>query len=743
MPTHVQFTVHELPNEKLARNKWGLLMCRVNGTSPLVRVKSNAWPIPTKDLLAGSVLRGSVVERTYQGRKQLLASDVQPVDPELFHITHQLVAHDASLRRTLEVLMVKKGGMELKAVMRDPKQLQGLLKVPKERCAAMLALFDKADALAELADLESLPMPMRSVLTANDAVAVLENPYHLCVALRASTKQFKTRSVLAVAEAIAKERGHKHDDPRRLFAHLKHAIDTRSRDTGSYWLATDEIVSEASSLMQKLWPTDVTLKPALQKMLDDARFEIHGGSITTSEKAKIERSVATKLASLARLNSPAPKALHLAKAIIAGETVFPNLAASTASVASVATAAERLRSLDTTQRQAVLTTLSHPVSLLTGSAGCGKSSVLAAIEALLRSAGEPVALCAPSGKAAKRLVELTGQPASTIHSLMFKKQEPKRIVIDELSMVSPKLLQQLIGAKGSTLQMLVLCGDDHQLPSIEAGALLRDLIDAGKLPATRLTTVHRSGPGSTIVERAHAISEGNEAGIAPSEGQAWSVRHCTCEEGITHALRRVQELHAANESFVVLAQRRATCNTLNRALQRMINPPDEKTKPELPSPMGKPEHGPAPPPWRIGDRVIATATESNPNPPHEKLCTNGDMGTIVAVNATARRLSIAFDEGGECSFAASTRDLLHAYAMTIHRYQGSESDHAIVVMDLCTKHQSREALYTAVTRGAKTVAIVGSSTMLRAAIRRSTRAERRTMLCERLGRAFAKRSRHE
>mgnify|MGYP002633821980 CR=1 FL=1 len=511
MPTHVQFTVHELPNEKLARNKWGLLMCRVNGTSPLVRVKSNAWPIPTKDLLAGSVLRGSVVERTYQGRKQLLASDVQPVDPELFHITHQLVAHDASLRRTLEVLMVKKGGMELKAVMRDPKQLQGLLKVPKERCAAMLALFDKADALAELADLESLPMPMRSVLTANDAVAVLENPYHLCVALRASTKQFKTRSVLAVAEAIAKERGHKHDDPRRLFAHLKHAIDTRSRDTGSYWLATDEIVSEASSLMQKLWPTDVTLKPALQKMLDDARFEIHGGSITTSEKAKIERSVATKLASLARLNSPAPKALHLAKAIIAGETVFPNLAASTASVASVATAAERLRSLDTTQRQAVLTTLSHPVSLLTGSAGCGKSSVLAAIEALLRSAGEPVALCAPSGKAAKRLVELTGQPASTIHSLMFKKQEPKRIVIDELSMVSPKLLQQLLARRHAyeRRHLLLHQGSGYPLLLISLARVSDAKVvfrERGRLWACRHPMLHHPGgqPACGLLSKLHS-----------------------------------------------------------------------------------------------------------------------------------------------------------------------------------------------------------------------------------------------
>ena len=734
MPKNIEFTVHALPNPKLASDNWGVLQCRVGDRPSLISVKSNAWPITTKDLLAGSVLRGLVVEEVYQSRKgpvkQLLASDIQPADPELFHVAHQLVAHDASLRRGLEMLMVKTGGTELKAAFHDPKKLQVLLKVPKERCAAILALCRKVDALAALADLKGLPLAMRSVLTANDAVALLENPYHLCVALRASTKQYKARSVLAVADAIAKEKGLAHNDRRRLLEHMEHAIVTQSRETGSDWLATDDVVSDASTLMQKLWPADDTLQPALHSVLDDARFETHRGKITTSEKATIERDVATKLASLARLGPPAPKALHLAKAILAGETVLTDLA-------------QRLRSLDATQRQAVLTTLSHPVSLLTGGAGCGKSRVLAVIEALLRAAGEPVALCAPTGKAVKRLVELTGQPAATIHSLKSKKQEPARIVIDELSMVSPKLLQQLLGVKGDTLQMLVLCGDDHQLPSIESGALLRDLIDAGKLPTTRLTTVHRSGPGSTIVERAHAISEGDEAGIAPSEGRVWSLRHGTCEEGVANALRRVQELHAANESFVVLAQRRATCNTLNRALQRMINPPDEKTKPELPSPMVKTAHGPAPPPWRLGDRVIATATESSPNPPYEKLYTNGDMGTIVAVNATARRLSIAFDEGHKHDVAASTHDLLHGYSMTIHRFQGSESDHAVVIMDMCAKYQTREALYTAVTRGAKTVVISGSHTTLRAAIRRSARAERRTMLCERICRAFAKRSRDE
>ena len=209
--------------------------------------------------------------------------------------------------------------------------------------------------------------------------------------------------------------------------------------------------------------------------------------------------------------------------------------------------------------------------------------------------------------------------------------------------------------------------------------------------------------------------------------------HGSKADKVAAALTDAEARPHTREPCIVLAQTRDTCKRLNRELQRLTNPPSPS----------KPELWPCPKdtlPWRLGDLVVATTSEKSSAPPHASLFVNGDQGTIVHIDKERARFHVDFG-GQQHSFPVWTDDLLHAWAMTVHRYQGSESAHAIVVMDMCTQFQTREALYTAVTRGAKTVSLHSNTTTLRAALGRSSRACRVTKLCERVSSALAKRKR--
>ena len=144
--------------------------------------------------------------------------------------------------------------------------------------------------------------------------------------------------------------------------------------------------------------------------------------------------------------------------------------------------------------------------------------------------------------------------------------------------------------------------------------------------------------------------------------------------------------------------------------------------------------------WRVGDTVVATTNYYDPKPPHQRLFTNGETGIVSHVERT--RFSVRF-EGHVHTFPARTKDVLHGFALTVHRCQGSEAPHAIAVIDMFEDYQSRESLYTAATRGKLTATIYGEASRLNAALVRTTRTERHTLLAKRLERAYAKRGREE
>lgn len=385
--------------------------------------------------------------------------------------------------------------------------------------------------------------------------------------------------------------------------------------------------------------------------------------------------------------------------------------------------------LDPSQQAAVdLVKQGAGVVVITGGPGTGKTTTLREVLAALGDRG--VGLCAPTGKAAKRLSEATGRPASTIHRLLgytpdgFRHDEHDPVgygvvIVDEASMIDVELFAALTAAIPPGGQ-LVLVGDANQLPSVGPGRVLADMVACGHVPVARLTTVHRSAAESWICQNAPRILAGTMIDCTPGEG---FLRHDVGEPG--HVPLKVCDIVAAEGGQVLAPQRTGACGVeaLNKALQTRMNPPDP----------GKPE-------WldfRDGDSVIHTQNN------YQLGVFNGETGTIriqavggEGVKAkTARRACVDFDDGRSIEYdPLSVRQLQLAYALTIHKSQGSEWQTVIVVCHSThTFMLDRQLLYTAITRGKTRVVIVGNEGGLNTAIENGKPAPRLTALQERLG----------
>ncbi|MBX3045900.1 MAG: ATP-dependent RecD-like DNA helicase [Anaerolineales bacterium] len=394
--------------------------------------------------------------------------------------------------------------------------------------------------------------------------------------------------------------------------------------------------------------------------------------------------------------------------------------------------------LDALQRQAVLTALRQPVSILTGGPGTGKTTTMKTLIGALELAGKRYALAAPTGRAAKRLSQTSSQPASTIHRLIgytpgegpkYNEDEPLNIdliVIDEASMLDLQLTHTLLKAiKPGT--HLLLVGDVDQLPSVGAGDVLRDLIASAQYPVTRLETIYRQGENSNIVSNAHAMNRGELPQTSKDAAGDFFI----------DATDNAKE---ANEKIVALVSQRipsrfkldplqdiqvlspmyrgeAGVAALNEALQKALNPPSA-LKPE------RRLHGQL---LRVGDRLMQIRNN------YDKTVFNGDIGRLVEIVNEEQTLTVDF-EGRRVSYEWSeAEELTLAYAITVHKAQGSEFH--CVVMPVLTQHYimlQRNLLYTGVTRAQSLCVLVGSRKAIGMAVNNNKVAQRWTGLARRL-----------
>jgi exodeoxyribonuclease V alpha subunit len=391
------------------------------------------------------------------------------------------------------------------------------------------------------------------------------------------------------------------------------------------------------------------------------------------------------------------------------------------------------------QRDAIRSATREKVLVITGGPGVGKTTIVRGVLEMFAARRLRCALCAPTGRAAKRLSETTGREARTIHRLLefdpalggFKRDAANPLdldllVVDETSMVDVVLMYRLLRAVPAHA-CVVLVGDEDQLPSVGPGRVLGDLIASGTVPVVRLTQIFRQAGQSWIVRAAHAIREGELPESAPAgKGDFYFIEASSPAAILDRILAMTREripaafgLDPLRDVQLLTPVHKGDLGAiaLNRRLQEVLNP--------------RAGRGPAVErfgwTFHVGDKVLQTQNNYN------KDVFNGDIGRVAAIDERERELVIEFDGRPVTYDFGELDEVSLAYALTIHKSQGSE--YPAVIIPLHAQHAillQRNLLYTGVTRGKKLVALVGTRRALELAVGRQDTTRRCSLLCERL-----------
>ena len=409
--------------------------------------------------------------------------------------------------------------------------------------------------------------------------------------------------------------------------------------------------------------------------------------------------------------------------------------------------AEKNIKYEAKQRQAITTAVSRGLMVLTGGPGTGKTTTLNAIISIFEKRGDKVFLAAPTGRAAKRMSDLTGREAKTIHRLLevvfdtsdrlvFAHNENNPldcdvIVIDEMSMVDSILFEKLLRALRLGCR-LIMVGDFHQLPSVGAGNLLKDIIASKCVPVVELTEIFRQAQQSSIVMNAHKIVSGEYPDVTRKDSDFFFFKRTEFPNAIDLvvdlAKRRLPNAYKyspMDDIQIIAPSRKGTVGTveLNKVLQEKLNPPTKD----------KAEHKGFLYTYRVGDKVMQIRNNydivwKKDNEQGTGIF-NGDIGRIIAISPAAQTVQINFDG----RLAVYTFELLSqvelAYAITVHKSQGCEFEAVIMpVMGVFEKLCYRNLLYTAVTRAKKLLILVGSEEYINKMVDNNRRTGRYTCL---------------
>lgn len=548
-----------------------------------------------------------------------------------------------------------------------------------------------------------------------DAVKLIsENPYRLAKDIRGIG--FKT------ADQIARKMGIAPDAMIRVRAGISYALG-EAMDEGHCGLPVGELLTSTAELLEVAAPlieTALALELEAGDVIADSVGET--GCIFLTGLYRAEQSIAERLRACAVGRPPWPE--------IDGEKAMTWVERKTG------------LALAPSQQEAVRLALRSKVLVITGGPGVGKTTLVNAILKIVTAKGTDVQLCAPTGRAAKRLSESTGLEGKTIHRLLetdpasgsFKRDETNPLtcdllVVDEASMVDVLLMRSLLRALPDGAALLIV-GDVDQLPSVGPGQVLADIIGSGAVPVVRLTEVFRQAAQSRIITNAHRINEGKMPELSAEEGSDfYFIEAAEPEVGLRRLLAVVKDRIPARFGLDPVRDVQVLCpmnrgglgaRSLNIELQQALNPPGE-VKVER---FGW-TYGP-------GDKVMQIAND------YDRDVFNGDLGVIGRIDIEEGELTVSFDGRNVVYGFGELDELVLAYATTIHKSQGSE--YPAVVIPLVTQHYAmlaRNLLYTGVTRGRKLVVLVGQKKALAIAVRNQGGKRRWSKLREWLAGSFA------
>lgn len=609
--------------------------------------------------------------------------------------------------RTAKRIVDKFGDEALETIEKDPERLAEIPGISKAKAAEIAENYQRIFGIrAVMLTLSRFGIEPAAAIRvwkqwgslAGEIIAA--DPYQLCVE--------SVGIPFEKADAIAMGLGQDPAAPARLRAGIAHVLGHNLRN-GHTCLPKDKLLPTATGLLEV---DTYLLEEALETAVEDGTFvsdTLDGQSfLYLPEYYEAETYIAGRVSMMLRIGTP--DTVSFDKEIDAQEKALGIEYASL-------------------QRKAIGMALQNNVFILTGGPGTGKTTALNAILSILEEKGEKVALAAPTGRAAKRMSEVTGREAKTIHRLLevdyrdggsdkikFKRNEknPLRvgtIILDEVSMVDTLLLHNLLKAMKMSCR-LVLVGDPDQLPSVGAGNILKDLIDSDIVPTVHLSEIFRQAQQSHIVSSAHQIVRGENPDLAVRDNDFFFLQKSSYEAiAATVCDLCAQRLPGAygysplSDIQVIAPSRVGALGTveLNKLLQHRLNPADP----------ARVEQKFGAVTLREKDKVMQVRNNYDIvwNKDDGETGTgvfNGDIGVIELLDRPSQSMLIRFDDRvAEYTFDMA-RELEHAYAITVHKSQGSEFE--AVVMPLMNYHQKlyyRNILYTGVTRARRLMIVLG------------------------------------
>ena len=512
----------------------------------------------------------------------------------------------------------------------------------------------------------------------NTEKVILEDPYQMV------EEVFKLS--FFTAEKLGKALGIAKDDPRRLQGSLLTAVKFTA-EAGNMFATTEEALKIASRISGV---ETEKIEPQINNVVRDERLVISHGGLYLPVYYKAEKEGAKKLAMIVNHFQKEPTEFPLPETDREGHP------------------------LSSGQKKAIKTVVNNPVTVITGGPGTGKTTAVRGIIKLLEDHDRKVVLAAPTGRAAKRLSDLTGREAMTLHRLLGyypgrgyrnKQLEADILIIDEASMLEQVMFDHLLDSVGPATR-IVLVGDVDQLPAIGAGDVLRDMIKSGTIPVITLEENFRHKEGSLIALNATAINKGeNITDFGTEEFMIIS------EESPRKIHNRLMQLVARElpakyhiepkDIQVVTPQQEGPLGAkqLNTDIQQTLNP----SGPELRSGLKI---------FRLGDRVMQKSNSSARN------TFNGETGWISDIDEASGSLEVTFYDGKKSRYSKKElRELSLAYATTVHKLQGSETDYMIMPMTMSHKPMLyRNLFYTGVSRAKKMCVLVGEEKAIKTAI---------------------------
>ena len=640
---------------------------------------------------------------------------------------------------TAALIVARFGEDTLTVLAEHPERLREIPGIGKKRCAMISESFqEQQGARRALVFLQSygissaLAVKITQKYGEQTPDLIRANPYRLCDDLEGVG--FKTADRIGAALGIAP------DSPYRIRSALFYLLQDAAASAGHVYLPEEELCAQAAALLKA--PADLC-RENLTALLLDRRLTAEEGTearrVYLPAFDRAEREVALRIRELMLAVRP-DKYTGAAREISAFEQ-------------------RRGITFSPTQRRAIRQALDNGVFVITGGPGTGKTTIINCILELLSRENETV-LCAPTGRAAKRMTEATGVESKTIHRLLeyggdegvFARDEEHPleadcIIADEASMIDLLLMRSLLRAIEPGAR-LILVGDADQLPSVGAGNVLGDILESGQVPHIRLTDIFRQSETSRIVVNAHLINQGempllNEKNTdffferQPSFSDTAASVVALAARRLPRYLKYPEDRTAAlsmRNLQVLSPTRKGDCGVqaLNLRLQQALNPPRP----------GIPELTWGETVFRLGDKVIQTRNdyqiawerETEKGWEEGTGVFNGDIGFITRVDQEAHTLTVRFDEERDVSYeAADLENLDLAYCLSVHKSQGSEFPAVILpVAGGPPMLLTRNLLYTALTRAKELVVLVGQEEVIRQMVNNNHVLRRYTALAQRL-----------